>query len=382
MEIQGWVILNFYSALLLVLLVIFESRSIRTMAGRRFIQLDCMTLLLLLSETVGHIGEANPEKYLLLCGIGYYLIYILDPVDYLFFMLYINCWINKSYKKAQRDAFLWIYRAFVILNFVGVTIDRIFGLKWFYYFDGLEYKRGSLFLVRGALLLFFCVLISVYTIIYRKGIFRGYRFAIFSLPTIATLGACLQIFIVNMTTTYAAISIGLLILFIYLQSKNLDVDYLTGALNRRGLDIRLEEAVKDASAGGKVFSAIMLDLDRFKPINDTYGHSEGDEALKAVAEVLMKVFPENAFIGRFGGDEFCVISYIGDQKQLKEKIELVDDELDLYNYKSGKPYNIEVSMGYMVYDSESRMSAKDFQMAIDELMYEQKKKHHLNDRRR
>ena len=126
----------------------------------------------------------------------------------------------------------------------------------------------------------------------------------------------------------------------------------------------------------------MLDLDRFKQINDTYGHSEGDEALKAVSEVLMKVFHENSSIGRFGGDEFCVIAHIGDQQQLDEKIDLVDDELDLYNYKGGKPYNIEASMGYMIYDPESRMSAKDFQMAIDELMYEQKKKHHLNDRRR
>ena len=382
MEIKSWVILNFYSALLLVLLVIFEYRSIRTKAGVRFMQLDCMTLLLILAETIGHIGEDHPEKYLLLCRIGYYLIYILDPVDYLFFMLYIDCWIRKSYKTAQRDAFQWIYRAFVIVNFGIVTIDRLFGLRWFYYFDGLEYKRGSLFLVRGALLLIFCILISVYTVIYRKGIFRDYRVAIFSLPSIATLGACLQIFIVNMTITYAAIAIGLLILFIYLQSKNLDVDYLTGALNRRGLDIRLEEAVKDASSGGKPCSAIMLDLDRFKQINDTYGHSEGDEALKAVSEILMKVFHENSFIGRFGGDEFCVIAHIGDQQQLDEKIELVDDELDLCNYKSGKPYNIEASMGYMIYDPESRMGAKDFQMAIDELMYEQKKKHHLNDRRR
>ncbi len=382
MEIQAWVILNFYTALLLGLLIMFESRAIKTKAGTRFIQLYIMTLVLVLAETLGHIGEVYPEKYHYLTKIGYYLIYIFDPVDYLFFMLYINCWIRSSYKTKERKSFLWLYRIFVIMNFFAVTIDRLLDLKLFYFYDGLVYRRGPLFILRAAFLLVFCILISVYTLVCRKGIFRGYRLAIFALPTIATLGACIPIFVLNMTTTYAAISIGLLILFIYLQSKNLDVDYLTGALNRRGLDIRMEEAVKEASSSGKSFSAIMLDLDKFKLINDNFGHSEGDEALKTVADILMKVFNENSFIGRFGGDEFCVISQIRDKDVLDEKIDLVDDELDLYNYKSGKQYMIEASMGHMIYDPASGMSAKDFQMAIDELMYEQKRKHHLKDNRR
>ena len=382
MQIPGWIILNFYTALLLVLLLIFERKTIHTTAGDRFVSIDLMTLILLASETIGHIGEIYPEKYLFLTRIGYYVIYALDPADYLFAILYINCWLSDTDRTKGRKYFVLSYWIFVVANLVLVTVSTLFDLKWFYYFDGTAYLRGPLFLFRAVLLMLFCLLLSVYTVIYRSSIYADYRKAIFSLPTLAAIGALLQVLAPDMNMTYASIAVGLLILFFQLQSKNLDVDYLTGALNRRGLDIRLEEAIKNALTSGRTFSAIMLDLDHFKQINDTYGHIEGDFALKKVAEVLFQVFSQKAFIGRFGGDEFCILTEIQDEHALSDIVDIVEDELDKWNYKKEKPYAIEVSMGSMVYDPSARMSAKQFQMAIDELMYEKKRSHHLADNRR
>ena len=382
MQIPGWIILNFYTALLLVLLLIFERKTFHTTAGDRFVSIDLMTLILLASETIGHIGEIYPEKYLFLTRIGYYVIYALDPADYLFAILYINCWLSDTDRTKGRKYFVLSYWIFVVANLVLVTVSTLFDLKWFYYFEGTTYLRGPLFLLRAVLLMLFCLLLSVYTVIYRSSIYADYRKAIFSLPTLAAIGALLQILVPDMNMTYASIAVGLLILFFQLQSKNLDVDYLTGALNRRGLDIRLEEAIKNALTSGRTFSAIMLDLDHFKQINDTYGHIEGDFALKKVAEVLFQVFSQKAFIGRFGGDEFCILTDIQDEHALSDMVDLVEDELDKWNYKKEKPYAIEVSMGSMVYDPSARMSAKQFQMAIDELMYEKKRSHHLADNRR
>ena len=382
MQIPGWIILNFYTALLLVLLLIFERKTFHTTAGDRFVSIDLMTLILLASETIGHIGEIYPEKYLFLTRIGYYVIYALDPADYLFAILYINCWLSDTDRTKGRKYFVLSYWIFVVANLVLVTVSTLFDLKWFYYFEGTTYLRGPLFLLRAVLLMLFCLLLSVYTVIYRSSIYADYRKAIFSLPTLAAIGALLQILVPDMNMTYASIAVGLLILFFQLQSKNLDVDYLTGALNRRGLDIRLEEAIKNALTSGRTFSAIMLDLDHFKQINDTYGHIEGDFALKKVAEVLFQVFSQKAFIGRFGGDEFCILTDIQDEHALSDIVDLVEDELDKWNYKKEKPYAIEVSMGSMVYDPSARMSAKQFQMAIDELMYEKKRSHHLADNRR
>ncbi len=382
LEISGWIILNFYTALLLVLLLIFEKKTIRTNSGIKFMQLVVMTLILLVAETIGHIGEIYPDRFLFLTKIGYYIIYAFDPADYLFAILYVHCWMDDSVKMRRRKIIIDAYRVFVLINFVAVTVSALFGFKWFYYFEGNEYLRGPLFMIRGVLILVFCMLLSVYTIVYRRSIFEGYRTAIFALPTLAMAGALLQIVFPGMNMTYASIAIGLLILFFYLQAKNLDIDYLTGALNRRGLDIRLEEAVKNANANKKPFAAIMLDLDRFKTINDNYGHLEGDHALQTVADVLFRVFSTKSYIGRFGGDEFSIVSEISDPAELEDKIEIVEDELDKINYKREKPYNIEVSMGYMIYDLDSGLSAKEFQMAIDELMYIQKQEHHLADKRR
>ena len=158
MEVQGWVILNFYTALLLVLLFIFETKAPRTSAGRRFNELDFMTLLLVVCETIGHIGETFPDKYLVLMKVGYYLIYILDPVDYVFFILYINCWINDKAGLDIKKRFLFVYKAFVVVNFIGITLDMVLGLKLFYYFDGLNYCRGPLFFGRADVALHYCVL--------------------------------------------------------------------------------------------------------------------------------------------------------------------------------------------------------------------------------
>lgn len=382
MEIQGWIILNFYTALLLILLLFFERKTIRTSAGDRFVRLDVMTLILLASENIGHIGELYPERFLWLTKIGYFLIYVLDPADYLFAILYINCWLGETGRVKGRKAFLWAYRIFVTMNASMVIFSQVFNLKWFYYFDGMTYQRGPLFMVRAVLLMVFCLLLSVYTIIYRDSIFSGYRAAIFTLPNLAAAGAFLQIVFPSLNMTYGSIAVGLLILFFHLQSKNLDVDYLTGALNRRGLDIRMEEAVKNALSTGKSFSAIMLDLDRFKTINDVYGHLEGDYALKVVAQVLFRVFSQKSAIGRFGGDEFCVITDITSQEELLDKIDLVEDEIEMWNYKKEKPFDIELSMGYMVYDIGKALDAKSFQIEIDELMYIEKRKHHLKDNRR
>ncbi len=382
MEIQGWIILNFYTALLLILLLIFQSKNIRTKSGDRFNKLDVMTLILLISETVGHIGELYPDRFLWLAVIGYYIIYAFDPADYLFAILYIDCWIGNEKQSRWRKYFTFVYKVFVVVNFSLITISTVFNLKWFYYFENNTYVRGPMFFARGVLLMLFCIMLSVYTLIYRKSIFANYRSAIFTLPTLSLIGAVLQIFIAKLDMTYASIAIGLLILFFQLQDKNLDIDYMTGCLNRRGLDIRFEEAVRTAQNNGRTFAAIMLDIDRFKSINDNYGHHEGDIAIKTVADILVEVFCNDASIGRFGGDEFCVVTNISDPKELQEKVELLDDELDKWNYVSEKPYKIEVSMGYLIYDADKKMSAEEFVMAIDELMYIQKRKHHLGDNRR
>jgi len=90
-------------------------------------------------------------------------------------------------------------------------------------------------------------------------------------------------------------------------------DELTGAMNRRGFDMQLRKAMAQSkrlrqdrveSRGGVV---LMIDLDRFKAVNDTYGHAAGDELLRLVAGVLTRDVRESDTVSRLGGDEFAVL---------------------------------------------------------------------------
>ena len=89
-------------------------------------------------------------------------------------------------------------------------------------------------------------------------------------------------------------------------------DELTGLLNRRGLDVMLPEQAKRAKRSGRPVIVVYGDVDRFKTLNDTYGHERGDEVLVAVPGALQSAFRETDLIARLGGDEFCVVAEADD----------------------------------------------------------------------
>jgi diguanylate cyclase (GGDEF)-like protein len=105
-------------------------------------------------------------------------------------------------------------------------------------------------------------------------------------------------------------------------SRQARTDVVTGLLNRGGLNHALTEQVMRLPAGSKL-ALFWLDLDRFKEVNDTLGHAVGDGVLAEVALRLADVAPEDATIGRFGGDEFvagCIVSDRVESEQLASAI--------------------------------------------------------------
>src|SRR5205085_151256 len=80
-------------------------------------------------------------------------------------------------------------------------------------------------------------------------------------------------------------------------------DALTGCLNRRGFDLQLESDLRLAGETGQPLSLVMVDIDHFKRVNDTYGHAAGDQVLRALAAVLREEIDSGAKAARFGGEE-------------------------------------------------------------------------------
>lgn len=84
-------------------------------------------------------------------------------------------------------------------------------------------------------------------------------------------------------------------------------DTLTGTLNRRGIEQRLTEALERHATTGEPLSVFMVDLDRFKQINDTFGHGAGDLALTSIAQQMTDLLRRSDRLGRYGGDEFLAV---------------------------------------------------------------------------
>lgn len=86
-----------------------------------------------------------------------------------------------------------------------------------------------------------------------------------------------------------------------------NTDSLCGIANRRYIGEQLREHCENAGGSSGAVSIVLMDLDYFKIINDTYGHAVGDEVLRRVARIMRDAFPREGVVGRFGGEEFMVI---------------------------------------------------------------------------
>jgi diguanylate cyclase (GGDEF)-like protein len=124
------------------------------------------------------------------------------------------------------------------------------------------------------------------------------------------------------------------------------LDSLTDLPNRRGFDLLAAQALQEATRETKPLSALMLDLDHFKRLNDTHGHLAGDEVLKGFAQVLQGCLRQADIICRWGGEEFIVLLKDTDSRNallIAEKIRL-HTEQQVFEY-DGVALRVTTSVG-------------------------------------
>jgi diguanylate cyclase (GGDEF)-like protein len=244
--------------------------------------------------------------------------------------------------------------------------------RWLYYIDvNNVYHRGPLYLVPVFITIGLIFIAAFITIKKRKNIERKSFISLvfFSVPPLICI--ILQIIFYGMSLILNSVVLSLFVVFLNIQNHNIYTDYLTGVYNRKKLDLYLKEKV-DASTENKSFSAISIDLNDFKSINDNFGHDIGDNALTTSAELLKSCIRSNDFIARYGGDEFCIVLGISSRIDLERLICRINNSVNEYNENSNMPYKLGFSMGYAVYDYNSHMKMEEFIKEIDRLMYENK----------
>ena len=378
LDITGGIVINIYTFILALMLLLFQDNDRRSRSNIAFIKLVSILALLVGVSAAGDIAAKLPSQFFFITRFSMYFIFAMDPLGFLFSLSYIDSYTVGDNDK-RRNGFLWFMRIYSVINFLLVSYSLIAGNRWFYYFEGTTYYRGEFYMIRGFWHIVLCFTVVLYVILFKNGINQSYRMPITLFPVIVALGGLLQITSTDLNLEYAATVIACLMLLICVQKKGVNIDYLTGVVNRRGIDIALRRAIYDCK--GKEFAAIMIDVDYFKKINDKYGHKAGDEVLENIASVLRASFDEDDVVGRFGGDEFCIITQIIDENTLQQKIRKIKNAVAEIEWCNKGEMNLSISTGVAVYDFSSGMKVKDFMEHIDRKMYKEKIQHHLSDRR-
>jgi diguanylate cyclase (GGDEF)-like protein len=148
------------------------------------------------------------------------------------------------------------------------------------------------------------------------------------------------------------------------------IDTLTGIPNRRYIEAKLEESVEQARLEGSYMACVMLDIDHFKQINDSYGHKGGDHVLKEIAKVFKLHKRSNDLIGRYGGEEFLML-YInvnpGDAMAFCERLRKSVEET---SFRFGdQNINVTVSVGCTIFNPINGDSVDGIIEKADQALY-------------
>lgn len=151
------------------------------------------------------------------------------------------------------------------------------------------------------------------------------------------------------------------------------LDELTLISNRRGFLTLVEHSLKMCRRAQVPISFILFDLNKFKAINDEYGHHEGDFVLIQFAQLMLKTFRDSDVIGRLGGDEFVVMLGNSDKDSVDEVLSRFAAAITEVNTTLNKPYKIEYSVGVQHFSYDVKKSIEEMIQEADVAMYKDKK---------
>jgi diguanylate cyclase (GGDEF)-like protein len=153
-------------------------------------------------------------------------------------------------------------------------------------------------------------------------------------------------------------------------------DGLTGLFNRRMLDGYLPDAIERAKVEGSPLSLLMIDIDHFKPLNDTLGHAAGDQMLRSVAQIIRSTVRESDLAFRNGGDEFVVVL----EGCSEETTRVMADRLNSLGDALGRTFRLEpppsLSIGVTCLAKVKEATAPALLREVDAALYQVKAVHH------
>lgn len=162
-------------------------------------------------------------------------------------------------------------------------------------------------------------------------------------------------------------------------NSNALTDALTGLPNPRYMALRFEQEAARARRTGRPFQVVMLDLDDFKLVNDTYGHKAGDKMLREVAHIIQEQLREYDFLARYAGDEFVAIVQEVEDSQVDDLRYRIENAVGRFSMqvRGDKHARVGISVGTATFDIDGE-TLDQLLIVADQAMYRVKSDHKLN----
>ena len=375
MEKMMYAEMNVFCMLIVFILALRILRSYRSSRQETLLSVYLCTILFCASDVVWCFMEGRVFQTARV--LNYFinaLYFTLSALCAYFVICYVENvikarWIRnkKNYTYAFLPALLVI-----VLAFASIATDWLFSID-----EQGFYHRGPLYPVQPVVCCAYLVSASVHALILGRRapayMERETDYTVASFAIFPVLGGVGQVFFPDMPVLCPAMTLALVIIFINLQDGYITRDALTQVGNRYWLMSHLEDkTVKYRNGREGALYLIIIDIDHFKQINDSFGHVEGDRALIQVANAMKKSCRDKGgYAARIGGDEFVIAMEADGPERVEAMIRAVRREIAAESKNDA--FHLTVSAGYAKYDPYG-MSISDLIAAADAQLYKDKEK--------
>jgi diguanylate cyclase (GGDEF)-like protein len=359
--------------LILIFLNYIRKYNTDTFQRALFLRILCLSLITLVCDFIYHLVKGDPGS-----GI-YYLLYVTLTLFYVSQSLaFFYCFIFIDFT-AIKD----IQRTKKLINMVWIialfhTIFLLINLRWPFYFfisasDNLFF-HGSKYFIRF-IFGYSPILFAIGDGIISFRIFKKNQFYLIVIFVILTgIGSIIDILEERTVLVWPCFTTAMLYAYFFIIKSDSRIDSLTGIGNRYCFNEFIDKLSRQSGKGSNQdpYAIVMIDMDRFKEINDTLGHLEGDNALKDMAAIIKGCIRHSDFAARYGGDEFVLATRA--KNDIEKLMFRIQQAIDIQNEKKIRKYRIEMSYGHDVFIAGGDRSIQEFLTHIDNLMYKQKSK--------
>ncbi len=372
----GYIQINMFAALMLLILHMnSKSKFPYSRNSKRFRKIMILITVILVMDTVIRVLDGQGGFVI------HAVLWINTFVYYWLIDLLAFAWFLYTYASIYEDKDLIEDKRLILLALLPLLIVLLLMTGWpglVFTVDGQNhYLKGRLFLLQYAVWVSYMIVAAgLAFFLHGKAKLREKREELVYLayfPVLPLIGGIVQLAADGMATVWPFTVASIIMVYVKMQRTQISLDPMTGLNNRSRFNQYIQSKM-DNDKNKNPWYLLLIDVDEFKRINDSYGHLAGDAALKKMAAILKRTFGKmNSFLARYGGDEFVVVLDCRRERDIQYALWLLDVVMDNENRHENTPYQLSCSTGYVKFDRETMKTKEELIAAADRRMYLQKK---------